>query len=590
MVFHPVQSRKSGFFLLIILLVALGLRLYKLDAYGIFFDEKSTVLISQGISLEGANQQDVFGKKYFTPREFWKPKPLQDYFDAHIRGDIGNSPAYYLLIHGWIRLFGLSDFSVRLLSVLFSVATVWLLYRFTLRHLGNARLALAAAALAAIEPFFVAYSHQARNYSMSFFFTLLATHLFLKLVKTPASERRVSQYVAYGLTAMVCLFCHYLAFTVLLAHGLYVLSFVKPGRVWVGLAAAVGVAGLGMALWMTYGGGTYTLRTLKYQARFYHDIAHNPAVQSRYAGWIDPATPANVIRKLGPILADQFIVSNGFYGALKGAKNFALLGLLTVLSVWCYRRWRRGHEVLYPILALGANAAALTIFSVAPGRFLALEAAVVLALLLGLFFVKKAPPDQRRLLLFFLILSVLPTGFLLFSALKDGHTVGLTQRYAGFSFPYAILLVVLALREAAELDKWARYAIFGALLWQLGCVVGVLNEIYRDTSVKYTYFGKPRLPNPYWRAAKTIEALYQPGDTVIYPANNRSVFSAVKEEQKQYERVSPFDAQMVNLYLPKTADYPQRIDPTNGDKIWLYQHRTNQRRLIVDLKGLTYRY
>ncbi len=547
-------------------------------------------MISQGISLEGANQQDVFGKTYFTPREYWKPKPLQDYFDAHIRGDIGNSPAYYLLIHAWIRLFGLSDFSVRLLSVLFSVATVWLLYRFTLRHLGNPNLALAAASLAAIEPFFVAYSHQARNYSMSFFFTLLATHLFLNLVKTPAHERRFGQYLRYGLTALVCLFCHYLAFTVLLAHGLYVLFLVKPGRLWLGLAGAVSLALAGMALWMTLGGGTYTFRTLKYQARFYHDIAHNPAVQPQYVGWIDPATPANVLRKLGPILADQFIVTNGFYSALKGAKNFALLALLMALSVWAYQRWRRAHQLFFPALALGANALALPFFSVNPGQFLGLEAALILALLLGRFGRKKATPDERKLIWFFLILSLLPTGFLLFSALKDGHTVGLTQRYAGFSFPYAILLVVLALREAAELDKWARYAIFGALLWQLVCVGGVLSEIYADTSVKYTYHAKPRVRNPYWQAAQAIERLCQPGDTVIYPANNRSVFSAVKEAQKQYERVSPFDAQMVNLYLPKTADYPQRIDPTNGDKIWLYQHQSGRRRMIFDFKGLTYRY
>ncbi len=43
MVPDPVQSRKFAFFLALILLLALGLRLYKLDAYGIFFDEKSTV-------------------------------------------------------------------------------------------------------------------------------------------------------------------------------------------------------------------------------------------------------------------------------------------------------------------------------------------------------------------------------------------------------------------------------------------------------------------------------------------------------------------------------------------------------------------
>lgn len=206
------------------------------------------------------------------------------------------------------------------------------------------------------------------------------------------------------------------------------------------------------------------------------------------------------------------------------------------------------------------------------------------------FFRERATVQKRQLLVFFLILSFLPTGFLVFSALKDGHTVGLTQRYAGFSFPYAILLVVLALREALRLDLWARILIFGALAWQLFTIAGVLREVYGDVSVKYTYQGKPRRPNPYWHVARDITRLYQPGDTVIYPANNRSVFSAVNEEQKQYKAVSPFDAQMVNLYLPKDAGYLQRIEPTNPDKVWLYQKKTGRRLLLFDFQGLTYRY
>ena len=590
MVLDPVQSRKYSLFLALILPLALGLRLYKLDAYGLFFDEKSTVLIAQGVSLEGANQQDVFGKPTFTPREFWKPKPLQDYFDAHIRGDIGNSPAYYLTIHYWIKAFSVSDFSVRLLSVLFSVLTVGLLYRFTLQHVGSPALALLAAGLAAIEPFLVAYSHQARNYSMSFFFTLLATHLFLNVVKTPAGQRRVGQYLAYGATALVCLFCHYLTFTVLLGHGLYVLLFVKPGKIWLGLAGAIALALSGMALWMTFGGGTYTFRTLTYQAGFYKNIAQHPPNPNPYAGWIDPSTPANVMRKLGPVLADQFIVTNGFWNALRGSRNFALVLLAALGSFWAYRRWRLTHQGIYPVIAFGLNGLALAFFSVANGQFLVFEAALFLVLLLVRFYRQTATPDLRRLILFFLILSLLPTGFLLFAAIKDGHTVGLTQRYAGFSFPYAILLVALALREAAQLDNWVRIAIFGALIWQLVVIAGVFRAIYGDTSAKYTYFAKPRVSNPYRLVADTIVDLYQPGDTVIYPSNRRSVFSAVKEEQKDYVQVSVFDAQMTNLYLPRTADFVQTIDSANADQVWLYQRRTGQRRLLFDFKGLTYRY
>ncbi len=63
-----------------IIVLAFALRVYKSGSYGIFLDEKYTMVISQGVVMEGANQKDVFftpGKKYFTPprvlagKTFW---------------------------------------------------------------------------------------------------------------------------------------------------------------------------------------------------------------------------------------------------------------------------------------------------------------------------------------------------------------------------------------------------------------------------------------------------------------------------------------------------------------------------------------
>ncbi|MEZ4901486.1 MAG: hypothetical protein R2822_06855 [Spirosomataceae bacterium] len=106
-------DKHASYWLIAILLLALALRIYKLDAYGIFLDEKFTMVISQGIVMDGANQKDIFLQPTFTPQEFWKAKTLQDFFEANARGDIGNSPAYYAIVHSWMQLFGISDFSAR---------------------------------------------------------------------------------------------------------------------------------------------------------------------------------------------------------------------------------------------------------------------------------------------------------------------------------------------------------------------------------------------------------------------------------------------------------------------------------------------
>ena len=95
-------TRFSYLFLTIIVTVGFSLRVYNLDKHGIFLDEKATILISQGMALEGNSQKNCFytpGKNTFTPREFWEPKTLEDFYDSIRRSDIGNSPFYYLILH-----------------------------------------------------------------------------------------------------------------------------------------------------------------------------------------------------------------------------------------------------------------------------------------------------------------------------------------------------------------------------------------------------------------------------------------------------------------------------------------------------------
>ncbi|WP_332368603.1 hypothetical protein [Spirosoma telluris] len=63
-------SKPTKAILTAILVLAFALRVYHSSTFGIYLDEKYTLLISQGIAMEGANQRDVFftpGKTYFTP-------------------------------------------------------------------------------------------------------------------------------------------------------------------------------------------------------------------------------------------------------------------------------------------------------------------------------------------------------------------------------------------------------------------------------------------------------------------------------------------------------------------------------------------
>ena len=609
-------SRTSLLLLSVLLVLALGLRLYRVGTYSSYFDERSTLLISQGVCLEGANQKDVFSKPYFTPAEFWKPKTLADFVEANIRGDIGNSPSYYAVLWLWLEAFGLSDTSLRMPSVIFSVLIVWLLFVFVRRHFRSRQslnetvhvgplsvpavdaLALTSAAIATVEPFFVAYSHIARNYSMTFFLTLLATHIFLLLMeRLNPSPNSVSHsrtpsllwlYVAYGAVFVAAVLSHYLAITVFLCHGLYALLYLRNMRAWASLSVTA-VVGLGLiSLWFIYGGGKYTFFTLEYQKNFYRHLALTNPLHNGF-GIILPATLPNIAVKAVPLFSDLFIVTNGLSNVLSGIRNsLVALGLGVVATGVLYRYYSVEKPPVWVYAAVPAILLAGTLYyTVLPLRLLVLSSSIPFLYLIGRFALTRTDNQQKRMVLLLVLLATVPTLFLLVMAWRSGHTFGITQRYSGFSFPYVCVLVSMGLYQLSTMRWWFSLPIAALLLIQAGFIGQLLGDIYADRAPKYTYFDKPRIANPYWAAAQQLKRLYAPGDTILYPNKHRVTYSDI---DKTYSPVSLYDAQLMNIYLPKDAQYIQRIDPNEHDRITLVKGQTNQKITIFNFQGQMYRY
>ena len=76
-----------------------------------------------------------------------------------------NPPLYYLLLHYWIALTGDTVYQARLLSVLFSAATIPLIY-LTGRRMSGEAMGLAAAALLAFSPFHIRLAQETRMYAL----------------------------------------------------------------------------------------------------------------------------------------------------------------------------------------------------------------------------------------------------------------------------------------------------------------------------------------------------------------------------------------------------------------------------------------
>ena len=589
MKFPPIYS------LLLIIALAFMLRVYKSGTYGLYLDEKYTMVISQGIVMEGANQKDVFfvpGKKYFTPKEFWKKKTFADFIEANIRSDIGNSPIYYGVLWVWLKLFGFSDFSARFLSVIFSTMVVGMVYVFVKRHFRSESLALLSAFLTAIEPFFVAYSHMARNYSMSFFLTLLATHLFLLIVERQNQGSRGTPwklYAIYGLIFILSLLSHYLTITVFLCHALYALFFMRPIKSWLPFIYTA-VVGLGIvSLWFVFGGGKYTFQTLAYQAKLYGSLAQTNPYHNEFA-IILPATLSNVALKSAPLWADLLMFSNGL-GQIEalGIRNMFIalvLGIGAVVVLHWYLQATQPSKWLAPAFGL-LLVVGMPLYTVPRLAYVVLAAFPSFAYLLVMYLRHHVVRTDRSLVWFTAILAIVPTLFLVVMSFKNNHTYGLTQRYSGFSFPYSIIFVAMMLRQFWLMPGTIKLILGAVLAIQSYFVVNLLVRIYQDRDPKYTYFVNPRGPNPYRLTAERIKENYAPGDTILYPSIKLNPRDSIEKTHSPY---SIMDAQWTNFYLPKDAEYWQRMDTTQTDKVILIKGSTGKRIEIFDFQGRKYRY
>jgi uncharacterized membrane protein len=91
--------------------------------------------------------------------------------------DNSHPPLYYVLLHYWVGRFGPGEVSIRLPSVLISLANLVLLYLLA-RFLLNEEVALAATALLALSPLDIWYAQEARMYLfITFAGLLMATGL-----------------------------------------------------------------------------------------------------------------------------------------------------------------------------------------------------------------------------------------------------------------------------------------------------------------------------------------------------------------------------------------------------------------------------
>jgi mannosyltransferase len=225
----------------LILLLSLGLRCYRLDGQSLWADEGNSAALALR-SLSTITRDAAH--------------------DIH-------PPLYYYLLHFWVRLWGNSENALRSLSVLAGTLLLWATFVLG-QELFNLRVAYVAAFLAAISPFQVYYSQEARMYILVALWSSLAVLFAVRWIRSWTAEGTGPRgpttlcallYVCFTTAA---LYTHYFAFTIPLvtnlAYGLAMIAcpaLRRPRRVaaWAGAQLAIAVLYLP---WLRLAGGQLT--------------------------------------------------------------------------------------------------------------------------------------------------------------------------------------------------------------------------------------------------------------------------------------------------------------------------------------------
>lgn len=178
-------KRSNSYLIITFTVLAFGLRLYRLDAQSLWWDELYTVA-SMALPL---------------------PEMVDNLFDDRV-----HLPLYFLLMQAWGEI-GRGELIVRYFSVLCGVLTIPLIYQ-TGRLLGGVSVGVLAALLLAVSPFHIWYSQEARMYSFLALNALAANFFLLRLFR----YERLGDWVGYTFTLIFTLYSHYLGALLLLAH------------------------------------------------------------------------------------------------------------------------------------------------------------------------------------------------------------------------------------------------------------------------------------------------------------------------------------------------------------------------------------
>lgn len=157
-----------------------------------------------------------------------------------------HAPGYFILLSGWGRIAGWSEFSLRALSLLIAPLAIAWTYRLG-REAFSARVGFFAAAVLGTSAFFIYNTYTVRMYTLIVALSACEVYLYRYAI----ARRTISPFTWVGLLlgAVAMLYVHYFTALLLAAIGLYHLVFAPKNRRWWQIIGIFALGGLVFLPW-----------------------------------------------------------------------------------------------------------------------------------------------------------------------------------------------------------------------------------------------------------------------------------------------------------------------------------------------------
>ncbi len=168
---------------------------------------------------------------YLTNEDIALDEPFSIYHAQFKVADIieqlknyNNPPLFEIVLHFWIKCFGISALSVRVLPMLFACLSPVALFLFA-KKFYSLQIAITSALLLSFSNLLIFYSHDCRVYSLFLLLSILSMHYFLTLVWE--EKRNYSTIFWFILVSSLLIYAHYFGAFILFLQFIYLLVFCR---------------------------------------------------------------------------------------------------------------------------------------------------------------------------------------------------------------------------------------------------------------------------------------------------------------------------------------------------------------------------